>query len=65
MPKRIWEKWLDESYALSRGAKADAKKKPVKKTKTKVAGKKPTARKKKVVAKSAPKKSKKKATEKK
>ena len=71
MPKRIWEKWLDESYALSSGSKASAKKKAVKKTaskktKAKATGKKPVTRKKKTVSKKpAAKKTKKKATGKK
>jgi hypothetical protein len=34
MPKRLWEKWLDESYELSHGA-GTAKKKPTKRRTTK------------------------------
>ncbi len=63
MPKRLWQKWLDESYALSAGpspakkAKAAAKKKTTKKK---------TAKKKAASGKSAAKKvTKKKATAKK
>ncbi|MHC4136151.1 MAG: MmcQ/YjbR family DNA-binding protein [Planctomycetota bacterium] len=36
MPKKLWEKWLDESYELSLGAgKKSAKKKPTKRRTTK------------------------------
>ena len=62
MPKRLWQKWLDESYALSAGP-SPAKKKKVAKKKT---TKKKTAKKKAASGKSAAKKvTKKKATAKK
>ncbi|MHC5025336.1 MAG: MmcQ/YjbR family DNA-binding protein [Planctomycetota bacterium] len=46
MPKRIWEKWLDESYALSTAGPAVKKKATTRKTaKKKTKAKKKTARK--------------------
>lgn len=61
MPKKLWEKWLDESYELSRGnqtkttARKSAKKKTIKKKKT-------AAKKKSLPKKKARKKTKKKST---
>lgn len=34
IPKKLWEKWLDESYALSSGSSKATKKKAAKKKKT-------------------------------
>jgi hypothetical protein len=45
MPKRLWEKWLDESYALSRPATAKKKTSKKKTTKKKTAKKKVTRKK--------------------
>ena len=62
LPKKVWEKWLDESYAISAAGgakKKSAKKKAAKKSSKKVAKKKTT---KKTVKKAA---TKKKATKKK